>query len=70
MYSTFRRLSTSRIYKTLRSHSTPEDKLYNAKGDDFHLAVARTLEEACKLLGVGFENVTDVDMVKPFMKRK
>lgn len=31
---------------------------------------AQTIEEACKLLEVGFEYVTDIDGVKLFRKRK
>jgi hypothetical protein len=51
-------------------HSDLEDKLFNAKGDDFHLADAKTLEEASKLLEIGFAHLSEMDMVKLFMKRK
>jgi hypothetical protein len=44
--------------------------LFRARDDEFHVAVAKTLEEACSLLEVGFEYVTDMDMVKLFGKRK
>jgi len=34
----------------------------------FHVKVARTLEEACKLLEVGFEYVCDMDNAQDFQK--
>jgi len=46
------------------------NSLFRAKDDEFHVAAAKTLEGACKLLEVGFECVTDMDMVKLFRKRK
>jgi hypothetical protein len=36
----------------------------------FLVKTAQTVEEACKLIEVGFEYVTDVDNVKLFRKRK
>jgi integrase len=47
-----------------------EAAIYNAKTDDFHVKIAETVEEACKLIEVGFEYVTDVDCKKLFRKRK
>jgi hypothetical protein len=38
--------------------------------EEFHVKVAETLEEACKLLEVGFQYVTDMDNAKLFRKRK
>ena len=38
--------------------------------DDYDVKVAETIEEACKLLEVGFEYVTDIDGKKLFRKRK
>ena len=37
---------------------------------DYDVKIAETLEEACKLLQVGFEYVTDMDGKKLFRKRK
>jgi hypothetical protein len=37
--------------------------------DDYMVKVAKTLDEACKLLEVGFEFVTDMDGAKLFRKR-
>jgi len=51
-------------------HITLENSLFTAEDDELHVAVARTLEEACKLLKVGFEYATDMDTVKLFRKRK
>lgn len=39
-------------------------------GRKFHVKVAESLEEACKLLEVGFEYVTDMENKKLFRKRK
>jgi hypothetical protein len=36
----------------------------------FHVKVAQSLDEACKLLEVGFEYVTDMNGTKLFRKRK
>ena len=45
-------------------------QLVNFGSDEFHVAVARTLEDACKLVEQGFDYVTDIDGVKIFRKRK
>jgi hypothetical protein len=37
---------------------------------EYHVKVAETLQEACKLLEVGFEYVTDLSGAKLFRKRK
>jgi len=48
-----------------------EAALYHGENaDDFHVKIAETLEEACKLLESGFEYVTDMDGKKLFRKRK
>lgn len=48
-----------------------ENTLFQGTGDDaFHVRVAKTVDEACKLLEVGFEYVCDMDDVKLFRKRK
>ena len=38
--------------------------------EDYDVKLAETLDEACKLLEVGFEYVTDMDGKKLFRKRK
>jgi len=38
--------------------------------DEFHVKVPQSLDEACKLLEVGFEYVTDMNGAKLFRKRK
>jgi integrase len=38
--------------------------------DDYHVSVAKTVDEACKLVEQGFEYVTEMDGVKLFRKRK
>jgi len=42
----------------------------HATTDEFTVRVAKSLDDACSLLEVGFEYVTDIDDVKLFRKRK
>jgi len=44
--------------------------LINFENDEFVVRVARTLDEACKLVEAGFEYVTEMDGAKIFRKRK
>jgi hypothetical protein len=46
-----------------------EQAVFATKSDEFHVKVAKTLEEACKLMEVGFEYITDMDGKKLFRKR-
>ncbi|MEM3697938.1 MAG: site-specific integrase [Candidatus Bathyarchaeia archaeon] len=57
-------IQNTAIYITL------ENSVFQTKEDDFHVAVAKTLEEACKLVEVGFEYVCSMDNAKIFRKRK
>jgi integrase/rubredoxin len=57
-------IQNTAIYITL------ENSVFQAKDDEFHAAVAKNLEEACKLVEIGFEYVCDVDNAKVFRKRK
>ena len=45
-------------------------QLVNFEADEYHSAVAKTIEEACELIEAGFEYVCDMDDVKLFRKRK
>jgi integrase len=47
-----------------------EQAIFDEVDDEFHVKVTETLEEACKLMEVGFEYVTDMDGKKLFRKRK
>jgi integrase len=47
-----------------------EKALFQNADDQYHVKVAQTLEEATKLLEVGFEYVTEMDGAKLFKKRK
>jgi integrase len=47
-----------------------EKVLFQNTDDEFHVKVAQSLDEACKLLEVGFEYVTDMNGAKLFRKRK
>jgi integrase len=57
-------LKTTLIYIDL------EIALFKESNDDFTVKVAATLDEACKLLEVGFEYVCEMDDKKIFKKRK
>jgi len=59
-----KRLRSTEIYINL------EQAVFEEQNDEFHVKTATTLEEACKLLEVGFEYVTDMDGYKLFRKRK
>jgi integrase len=59
-----RNIQNTAIYITL------ETGMFQTENNDFHVAVAKTLEDACKLLEVGFEYVCDMHDVKLFRKRK
>ena len=45
-------------------------QLVNFESDEYHSAVAKTIEEARKLIEASFEYVCDVDGVKLFRKRR
>jgi integrase/recombinase XerD len=60
-------------HKDLRStliYINLENSLFQSTDDEFHVKVAQSLDEACKLLEVGFEYVTDMNGTKLFRKRK
>ena len=47
-----------------------EKAIFQNIDEEYHVKVAETLQEACKLLEVGFEYVTDLNGSKLFRKRK
>jgi len=52
-------------------HRTAQRKpVFKEATDEFTVRVAKSLDEACNLLKVGFEYVTYMDNVKLFRKRK
>jgi integrase len=55
-----RKIETTMIYT----------QLVNFSEDEYHSAVARTVEEARRLIEEGYEYVCDIDNVKLFRKRK
>lgn len=59
-----KRLRSTEIYINL------EQAVFTQENDEYHVKAVETLEEACKLLEVGFEYVTDMDSFKVFRKRK
>ena len=46
------------------------ETIFKETTDEFTVRVARSLDDACDLLEVGFDYVTDIDDVKLFRKRK
>jgi hypothetical protein len=47
-----------------------EQMIFNSAPNDYLVKVASAIEEACKLLEVGFEYVTDIGGQKLFRKLK
>ena len=47
-----------------------EKLLFDQQSDEFNVKVAKTVDEACKLVEVGFEYVTSIEGVQIFRKRK
>lgn len=46
------------------------ETIFKETTDEFTVRVAKSLDEVCRLLKVGFEYVTYMDNVKLFRKRK
>jgi integrase len=65
-----RRLLGHKNIQNTAIYITLESTLFQANDDEFHPAVAKNLEETCKLVEVGFEYVCDLDNAKVFRKRK
>jgi hypothetical protein len=60
-------------HKSLKSteiYINMDQAIFNENDQEFHVRVADSLVEACKLLEVGFEFVTDMDGKELFRKRK
>jgi integrase/predicted RNA-binding Zn-ribbon protein involved in translation (DUF1610 family) len=64
-----RRLGHKSILNT-QIYVNMEQAIFASKSDDFLVKIAQSVEEACKLIEVGFEYVTDMGNVKLFRKRK
>jgi len=47
-----------------------EKLLFDQQSDEFNAKVAKNVEDACKLVEVGFEYVTTIEGVQIFRKRK
>jgi integrase len=59
-----RNIQNTLIYVTI------DQALFQNTTEEFHVKTAKTVEEACRLLEVGFEYVTDMDGLKILRKRK
>jgi hypothetical protein len=44
--------------------------LFTGENDEFHVKVAKSVDEACKLVETGFEYVTAIEGIQIFRKRK
>jgi hypothetical protein len=44
--------------------------IFQSSNDEVHVSVAKTVEEACKLVEVGFKYVAEINGAKIFRKRK
>ncbi len=64
-----RRLGHKSVVNT-QIYVNMEQAIFNTKSDEYIIKTAVTVEEACKLLEIGFEYVTDIDHVKLFRRRK
>lgn len=59
-----KQLTSTEIYINL------EQAVFDEANDEFHVKAAENLKEACNLIQVGFEYVTEMDGKKIFRKRK
>ncbi|MBS7610848.1 tyrosine-type recombinase/integrase [Candidatus Bathyarchaeota archaeon] len=59
-----RKVDTTTLYVQI------EKALFSEQTDEFYSAVAKTVEEARRLVEAGFDYVCDIDGVKIFKKRK
>jgi integrase len=60
-------------HKTLKStevYINIEQAMFLVTDDEYHVKVANDLKEACQLVEVGFEYITDMEGAKIFRKRK
>jgi hypothetical protein len=55
---------------TTQIYINMEKMAFGEVSNDYMVKVASTVEEACKLIEVGFEYVTDIEGKKLFRKRK
>jgi integrase len=65
-----KRLLGHRNLQSTEVYINMEQAIFSENDQEFHVKVASGLEEACKLLEVGFEYVCDMDNKKLFRKRK
>ena len=59
-----RNLQSTEIYINM------EQAVFSESDQEYHVKLAKTIDEACKLLEVGFEFVCDMDGAKLYRKRK
>ena len=59
-----------RDIKSTMIYITLENALFQTTNEEFYVKTAKSVEEACKLVEVGFEYVTIYDGVQIFRKRK
>ena len=54
----------------MEERNTSEQAVFHKLNEEFHVRTAKVVEEACKLVEVGFEYVDTVDGVHIYRKRK
>jgi integrase len=64
------RLLGHRYIENTMIYINMEKAVFQTKNGEFHVRVAENLDDACKLLEIGFEYVTEMDGKKLFRKRK
>ena len=59
-----------RDIKSTMVYITLENALFHSMNEEFHVKTAKTVDEACELVELGFEYVTAFDGIQVFRKRK
>jgi hypothetical protein len=65
-----KRLLGHRSLQSTEIYINMEQAVFNENDQQYHVKLAKTIDEACKLLEVGFEFVCDMEGAKLFRKRK
>ena len=66
----FKKILDYKSIKNTMRYINLEAALFAVQSDEFTVRVAKTLDEACKLVEAGFDYVTDMDDGKIFRRRK
>jgi hypothetical protein len=69
-YLTPERVKKFKSIENTMKYINIEEAIFKESDDKFHVKVAGSLEEACQLLEIGYEFVTDMNGKKLFRKRE